>query len=129
MWTLYRAHRGVPISIAVEEGRTIGMQRDREKAVLNRLERLQGTKVALCFCMRARVNFAKRAAHLNHIQRVRSSRVCCLKFEFPEGRVTTPCGRHTVGRPPSRFDRASARRAVFTTTLISQISRRHEAPL
>jgi len=44
MWTLYRAHRGVPISIAVEEGRTIGMQRDREKAVLNRLGRPTGNQ-------------------------------------------------------------------------------------
>ncbi len=37
MWTLYRARRGIPISIAVEEGRTIGMQRDREDAVLKHL--------------------------------------------------------------------------------------------
>ena len=37
MWTLYRAHRGIPISIAVEEGRTIGLQGDREKAVLKHL--------------------------------------------------------------------------------------------
>jgi uncharacterized protein (TIGR01244 family) len=37
MWTLYRAHRGVPISIAVEEGRAIGLQGDREKAVLEHL--------------------------------------------------------------------------------------------
>ncbi len=37
MWTLYRAYRGIPISIAVEEGRTIGMQRNREDAVLKHL--------------------------------------------------------------------------------------------
>ncbi len=37
MWTLYRARRRIPISIAVEEGRTIGMQRDREDAVLQHL--------------------------------------------------------------------------------------------
>ncbi len=39
MWTFYRARRGIPISIAVEEGRTIGMQQDREDAVLNHLGR------------------------------------------------------------------------------------------
>lgn len=32
-----RARRGIPISIAVEEGRTIGMQHDREEAVLKHL--------------------------------------------------------------------------------------------
>ena len=37
MWTLYRGYRGIPISIAIEEGRTIGMKRDREEAVLKRL--------------------------------------------------------------------------------------------
>lgn len=39
IWTLYLARRGVPISIAVEEGRTIGMQQDREDAVLKHLGR------------------------------------------------------------------------------------------
>ena len=37
IWVLYLVHRGIPISIAVEEGRTIGMQGDREKAVLKYL--------------------------------------------------------------------------------------------
>ena len=37
MWTLYLALQGIPISIAVDEGRTIGMQRDREDAVLKHL--------------------------------------------------------------------------------------------
>jgi uncharacterized protein (TIGR01244 family) len=37
MWTLYRARNGIQISIAVDEGRTIGMKRDREDAVLKRL--------------------------------------------------------------------------------------------
>lgn len=37
MWVLYLAHRGVPISFALEEGRTIGMKQDREDAVLRRL--------------------------------------------------------------------------------------------
>ena len=37
MWTLYLVRRGIPISVAVEEGRTIGMQGDREKAVLKYL--------------------------------------------------------------------------------------------
>ena len=37
MWTLYLAHQGIPISIAVEEGRTIGMRPDRENAVLKHL--------------------------------------------------------------------------------------------
>ena len=37
MWTLYLARQGIPISIAVDEGRTIGMQRDREDAVLKHL--------------------------------------------------------------------------------------------
>jgi uncharacterized protein (TIGR01244 family) len=39
MWTLYRAHRGIPIAIAVEEGRTTGMRPDREDAVLKHLGR------------------------------------------------------------------------------------------
>ena len=39
MWTLYRARRSIPISIALEEGRTIGLQGDREKAVLEHLGR------------------------------------------------------------------------------------------
>ena len=42
MWTLYLAQRGIPISIAVDEGRTIGMQRDREEAVLKHLGRPTG---------------------------------------------------------------------------------------
>lgn len=42
IWTLYRAYRGIPISIAVEEGRTTGMQRDREDAVLKHLGRPAG---------------------------------------------------------------------------------------
>jgi len=37
IWVLYLVHRGIPISIAVEEGRTIGMQGDRENAVLKYL--------------------------------------------------------------------------------------------
>jgi uncharacterized protein (TIGR01244 family) len=37
MWTLYLARQGIPISIAVEEGRTIGMRPDRENAVLKHL--------------------------------------------------------------------------------------------
>lgn len=37
MWTLYRARKGVPFAIAVEEGRTIGLQPSRENAVRARL--------------------------------------------------------------------------------------------
>jgi len=37
IWVLYLVHRGIPISIAVEEGRTIGMQGGRENAVLKYL--------------------------------------------------------------------------------------------
>ena len=37
IWALYLVRRGMPVSIAVEEGRTIGLQGDREKAVLNQL--------------------------------------------------------------------------------------------
>ena len=37
MWTLYRARKGVPFAIALEEGRTIGLQPGREKAVRARL--------------------------------------------------------------------------------------------
>ena len=44
MWTLYRARRSIPISIALEEGRTIGLQGDREKAVLKHLEHPTGAQ-------------------------------------------------------------------------------------
>lgn len=37
MWTLYRVMRGVPFSIAVEEGRTVGLKPKRENAVRARL--------------------------------------------------------------------------------------------
>ena len=38
MWVLYLVqHRSTPIAFAVEEGRTIGMKRDREDAVLKHL--------------------------------------------------------------------------------------------
>ncbi|MBI4366658.1 MAG: hypothetical protein HY543_07570 [Deltaproteobacteria bacterium] len=37
MWTLYRARKGVPFAIAVEEGRTIGLQPPRENALRARL--------------------------------------------------------------------------------------------
>jgi uncharacterized protein (TIGR01244 family) len=39
MWTLYRVRKSIPLSIALEEGRTIGMQQNREDAVLKRLGR------------------------------------------------------------------------------------------
>ncbi len=42
MWTLYLVRRGMPVSIAIDEGRTIGLQGDREKAVLNHLRNLKG---------------------------------------------------------------------------------------
>jgi uncharacterized protein (TIGR01244 family) len=37
MWTLYRVMKGIPFSIAVEEGRTVGMKLSRENAVRARL--------------------------------------------------------------------------------------------
>lgn len=37
MWVLYQVRKGVPVAIAVEEGRTIGLQLDRENAVRARL--------------------------------------------------------------------------------------------
>ncbi len=37
MWALYRASKGVPAMIAVEEGRAIGLKPSREKAVRARL--------------------------------------------------------------------------------------------
>lgn len=37
MWALYLVHHGMLVSIAVEEGQTIGLQGDREKAALNHL--------------------------------------------------------------------------------------------
>lgn len=37
MWTLYRVMKGAPFSIAVEEGRTVGMKSIRESAVRMRL--------------------------------------------------------------------------------------------
>lgn len=40
IWTLYRVGTGVPFSIAVEEGRTTGMQPSRENAVRKRLGEL-----------------------------------------------------------------------------------------
>lgn len=33
MWTLYRAAKGVPLDVAIEEGRTAGLKPSREKAV------------------------------------------------------------------------------------------------
>lgn len=38
MWALYRASRGVPAMVAVEEGRTLGLKPSREKAVRERLD-------------------------------------------------------------------------------------------
>ncbi len=37
MWALYRVKKGVPVAMALEEGRTIGMQPNREAAVRKRL--------------------------------------------------------------------------------------------
>lgn len=37
IWALYRASRGVPAMVAVEEGRTLGLKPGREKAVRERL--------------------------------------------------------------------------------------------
>lgn len=37
MWTLYRAGKGVPFDIALQEGRTIGLKPNREAAVRARL--------------------------------------------------------------------------------------------
>lgn len=37
MWALYQVRKGAPVAIALEEGRTIGLQPDREKAVRARL--------------------------------------------------------------------------------------------
>lgn len=37
MWVLYQVRKGVPVAIAVEEGRTIGLQLERENAVRARL--------------------------------------------------------------------------------------------
>lgn len=37
MWVLYQVHKGTPVAIAIEEGRTIGLQPEREKAVRARL--------------------------------------------------------------------------------------------
>lgn len=37
MWPLYRVRKGIPFSIAVEEGRTVGMKPSRENAVRARL--------------------------------------------------------------------------------------------
>lgn len=37
MWTLYRAQKGVPVSIAIEEGRTTGLQPGREDDIRRRL--------------------------------------------------------------------------------------------
>lgn len=36
MWTVYRVQKGIPFAIAVEEGRTTGMQPSRENAVRKR---------------------------------------------------------------------------------------------
>ena len=36
MWTIYRVQKGIPFAIAVEEGRTTGMQPSRENAVRKR---------------------------------------------------------------------------------------------
>ena len=49
-------------------------------------------------------------------------------FKYLDCRFTTPCGPHFLGRPRPSFYRASAHRAVLTT-LISRVSRRHQAPL
>ncbi|MGZ8329702.1 MAG: fused DSP-PTPase phosphatase/NAD kinase-like protein [Rhodoplanes sp.] len=38
MWALYRAQKGIPVLIALEEGRTIGLQPDREAELRKRLE-------------------------------------------------------------------------------------------
>lgn len=37
MWALYRASAGVPVEVAIEEGRTTGLKPSREKAVRERL--------------------------------------------------------------------------------------------
>jgi uncharacterized protein (TIGR01244 family) len=37
MWTLYQVRKGLPVAIALEEGRTIGLQTEREKAIRVRL--------------------------------------------------------------------------------------------
>lgn len=37
MWALYRASKGVPAMVAVEEGRTLGLKPSREKTVRERL--------------------------------------------------------------------------------------------
>ena len=37
MWVLYQVRKGAPVTIALEEGRTIGLQPDRERAVRARL--------------------------------------------------------------------------------------------
>jgi len=38
MWVLYQVRKGAPVATAVEEGRTIGLQPEREKAVRGRIE-------------------------------------------------------------------------------------------
>jgi uncharacterized protein (TIGR01244 family) len=37
MWVLYQVRKGAPVAFAVEEGRTIGLQPERERAVRARL--------------------------------------------------------------------------------------------
>jgi hypothetical protein len=37
MWTLYRVRQGIAVSIALEEGRTAGLQPDREAELRKRL--------------------------------------------------------------------------------------------
>jgi hypothetical protein len=65
----------------------------------------------------------KRKAHLNDTERVRSRRVCCLKFEFLEGLFTT----HNVGIAMEAFrslrtsfrDQANAKRASVARRIAS----------
>lgn len=40
MWTLYRARKGIPVEIAIEEGRTTGLQPPREADVRRRLQQV-----------------------------------------------------------------------------------------
>lgn len=37
MWTLYRVRQGIPLAIALEEGRTAGLRPDREAELRKRL--------------------------------------------------------------------------------------------
>jgi hypothetical protein len=73
-----------------------------------------------------RVNLARTSGALSAVDSVR---ICCVKFEFLEGRFTTPCGRNEVdtllcpqqGSPEPTQEAEKRHRANFGECLLLEV--------